>query len=79
MSFFYPLGSLAEAGSTSSLSTGGVLSPEAPEFSQDEGYSDDDSHYDDFSSDDGKNLKCAIGDTDICLSDVQKCGTESFN
>ncbi|XP_063710067.1 protein CREBRF homolog isoform X2 [Culicoides brevitarsis] len=46
-------GSLAEAGSTSSLSTGSVLSPEAPEFSQDEGYSDDDSHYDDFSSDDG--------------------------
>uniref|UniRef100_A0A336LLS3 CSON001855 protein n=1 Tax=Culicoides sonorensis TaxID=179676 RepID=A0A336LLS3_CULSO len=46
------LGSLAEAGSTSSLSTGGVLSPEAPDFSQDEGYSDDDSHYDDFSSDD---------------------------
>lgn len=47
------LGSLAEAGSTSSLSTGGVLSPDPPEFSQDEGYSDDDSHYDDFSSDDG--------------------------
>lgn len=49
-------GSLAEAGSTSSLSTGGVLSPEQPDFSQDEGYSDDDSHYDDFSSDDGKYL-----------------------
>uniref|UniRef100_A0A6B2E9A3 Putative creb3 regulatory factor n=1 Tax=Phlebotomus kandelakii TaxID=1109342 RepID=A0A6B2E9A3_9DIPT len=44
-------GSMAEAGSTSSLSTGGVLSPEAPDFSQDEGYSDDDSHYEDFSSD----------------------------
>lgn len=53
------LGSLAEAGSTSSLSTGGVLSPEAPDFSQDEGYSDDDSdeHYDDFSSDNGKHAK----------------------
>jgi hypothetical protein len=42
-------GSLAEAGSTSSLS--GVLSPEAPDLSQDEAYSDDDSdHYEDFSS-----------------------------
>lgn len=50
------LGSLAEAGSTSSLSTGGVLSPEAPDFSQDEGYSDDDSddNYDDYSTDHGK-------------------------
>lgn len=50
------LGSLAEAGSTSSLSTGGVLSPEAPDFSQDEGYSDDDSddNYDDYSSGNGK-------------------------
>ncbi|GAB0093069.1 Protein CREBRF homolog [Sergentomyia squamirostris] len=46
-------GSMAEAGSTSSLSTGGVLSPEAPDFSQDEGYSDDDSdHYEDYSTDD---------------------------
>ncbi|XP_059621384.1 protein CREBRF homolog isoform X2 [Phlebotomus argentipes] len=45
-------GSMAEAGSTSSLSTGGVLSPEAPDFSQDEGYSDDDSdHYEDYSTD----------------------------
>lgn len=43
-------GSLAEGGSTSSLS--GILSPEAPDFSQDETYSDDDSdHYEDFSSD----------------------------
>lgn len=47
-------GSLAEAGSTSSLSTGGVLSPEAHDFSQDEFESDEDSdHYEDFSSDNG--------------------------
>lgn len=45
-------GSLAEAGSTSSLSTGSVLSPEAPDFSHDEGYSDDSDHYEDFSSGD---------------------------
>lgn len=47
-------GSLAEAGSTSSISTG-VLSPEAPDFSHDEGYSEDDDsdHYEDFSSDNG--------------------------
>lgn len=46
-------GSLAEAGSTSSISTGGVLSPESHDFSHDEGFdSDDDSdHYEDFSSD----------------------------
>lgn len=48
-------GSLAEAGSTSSLSTGGVLSPEAPDFSHDELEDDsdeeEDSHYEDFSSD----------------------------
>ena len=44
--------SVAEAESTSSLSTGGVLSPEAPDFSQDETYSDDSDHYEDFSSDD---------------------------
>lgn len=43
--------SVAEAESTSSLSTGGVLSPEAPEFS-DESNSDDSEHYEDFSSDD---------------------------
>lgn len=49
-------GSLAEAGSTSSLSTGSVLSPEAPDFSHDEGYSDDSDHYEDFSSGDGKLL-----------------------
>uniref|UniRef100_A0A182PKG5 BZIP domain-containing protein n=1 Tax=Anopheles epiroticus TaxID=199890 RepID=A0A182PKG5_9DIPT len=42
-------GSLAEAGSTSSLSTGSVLSPEAPDFSHDEGYSDDSEHYEDYS------------------------------
>lgn len=62
-------GSLAavEAGSTSSLSTGGALSPDPighidgvgphDPLSHDEGYedSDDDSdHYDDFSSDNGK-------------------------
>lgn len=45
-------GSLAEAGSTSSLSTGGVLSPEAQDFSNDEADSDEDSeHYEDYSSD----------------------------
>uniref|UniRef100_A0A2M4BCD8 Putative creb3 regulatory factor n=1 Tax=Anopheles marajoara TaxID=58244 RepID=A0A2M4BCD8_9DIPT len=43
-------GSLAEAGSTSSLSTGGILSPEAPDYSHDEGYSDDSDHYEDYSS-----------------------------
>lgn len=42
--------SVAEAESTSSLSTGGVLSPEAPDFSQDD--SDESDHYEDFSSDD---------------------------
>lgn len=47
-------GSLAEAGSTSSLSTVGVLSPEAQDLSQDELESDEDSdHYEDFSSDNG--------------------------
>ncbi|KAL3278553.1 hypothetical protein HHI36_016099 [Cryptolaemus montrouzieri] len=47
--------SLVEAGSTSSLSTGGVLSPEPQDFSHDEGDSDDESdcHYEDFSSDNG--------------------------
>ncbi|XP_044736249.1 protein CREBRF homolog isoform X1 [Chrysoperla carnea] len=47
-------GSLAEAGSTSSLSTGGILSPDPHDFSHDEGFdSDEDSdHYEDFSSDD---------------------------
>ncbi|KYN39924.1 hypothetical protein ALC56_05692 [Trachymyrmex septentrionalis] len=50
-------GSLVEAGSTSSLSTGGALSPDPlciDPLSHDEGYedSDDDSdHYDDYSSD----------------------------
>lgn len=49
-------GSLAEAGSTSSLSTGGILSPEGHDFSHDEGYEDSDSdHYEDYSSD-GKTL-----------------------
>lgn len=45
-------GSLAEAGSTSSIaSTGGILSPEAHDFSHDEGYDDSDSdHYEDYSS-----------------------------
>lgn len=51
--------SLVEAGSTSSLSTGGALSPDplcVDPLSHDEGYedSDDDSdHYDDYSSDNG--------------------------
>lgn len=50
-------GSLVEAGSTSSLSTGGVLSPEAPDFSHDEFDSEEDSeHYEDVSSDNGKKL-----------------------
>ncbi|KAJ9596242.1 hypothetical protein L9F63_027135 [Diploptera punctata] len=46
-------GSLAEAGSTSSISTGGVLSPESHDFSHDEGFDseDDSEHYEDFSSD----------------------------
>uniref|UniRef100_A0A1B6H0K4 BZIP domain-containing protein n=1 Tax=Cuerna arida TaxID=1464854 RepID=A0A1B6H0K4_9HEMI len=45
--------SLAEGGSTSSLSTGGVLSPDAHDFSLDESFDseDDSDHYDDFSSD----------------------------
>lgn len=45
-------GSLVEAGSTSSLSTGSILSPEAPDFSHDEGFSDDSEHFEDFSSGD---------------------------
>ncbi|XP_026475279.1 protein CREBRF homolog [Ctenocephalides felis] len=46
-------GSLAEAGSTSSLSTGGVLSPEAPDLSHDEGFDseDDSDHSEEYSSD----------------------------
>lgn len=46
-------GSLAEAESTSSLSTGGVLSPESHDLSHDEGFDseDDSDHYEDFSSD----------------------------
>lgn len=49
-------GSLVEAGSTSSLSTGGVLSPASHELSHDEGFDseDDSDHYDDFSSDGGQ-------------------------
>ncbi|XP_037047544.1 protein CREBRF homolog isoform X3 [Bradysia coprophila] len=44
--------SVAEAGSTSSLSTGGILSPEGHDFSHDEGYDDSDSdHYEDYSTD----------------------------
>lgn len=47
-------GSLAEAGSTSSLSTGGILSPDPQDLSHDEFDSDEDSeHYEDFSSDNG--------------------------
>lgn len=50
--------SLVEAplgGSTSSLSTGGVLSPEAHDFSHDEGFDseEDSEHYEDFTSDNG--------------------------
>lgn len=45
-------GSLAEAGSTSSLSTGGILSPDPQDLSHDEFESDEDSdHYEDYSSD----------------------------
>lgn len=48
--------SVAEAGSTSSLSTGGILSPEGHDFSHDEGYDDSDSdHYEDYSTDNGEN------------------------
>lgn len=48
-------GSLAEAGSTSSLSTGGVLSPGTQEdLSQDEESDEDSDKYEDFSSDNGK-------------------------
>lgn len=45
--------SLAEAGSTSSISTGGVLSPEAHDFSLDESFDseEDSDHYEDYSSD----------------------------
>jgi len=56
--------SLVEAGSTSSLSTGGALSPDplcVDPLSHDEGYedSDDDSdHYDDDSSDNGIHIIC---------------------
>ncbi|KAJ8954825.1 hypothetical protein NQ318_023382 [Aromia moschata] len=47
-------GSQAEAGSTSSLSTGGILSPDPPDFSHDEESDEDsDGHYEDFSSDNG--------------------------
>lgn len=60
-------GSVAEAGSTSSLSTGSVLSPEAPDFSHDEGYSDDSDHYDDYSS----------GDDDSDVEDGAKGGPSS--
>lgn len=48
-------GSVAEAESLSSLSTAGILSPEAQDFSHDEGYDDSDSdHYEDYSTDNGK-------------------------
>ncbi|XP_072394110.1 uncharacterized protein REPTOR isoform X1 [Diabrotica undecimpunctata] len=44
--------SLVEAESASSLSTGGLLSPDPPDLSQDEESDDDsDAHYEDFSSD----------------------------
>lgn len=60
-------GSVAEAGSTSSLSTGSVLSPEAPDYSHDEGYSDDSEHYEDYSS----------GDDDSDVEDGSKGGPSS--
>lgn len=51
-------GSLAEAESTSSLSTGGILSPDPLDFSHDELDSDEESdgdhHYEDVSSENGK-------------------------
>lgn len=59
-------GSLAEAGSTSSISTGGVLSPEALDLSHDEELDSDedsDGHYEDFSSD--NNLD--TDDDDCCV------------
>lgn len=47
-------GSLVEAGSTSSLSTGDVLSPDAHDLSHDDqDYDEDSEHYEDFSSDEG--------------------------
>lgn len=61
-------GSVAEAGSTSSLSTGSVLSPEAPDFSHDEGFSDDsEDHYEDYSS----------GDDDSDIEDGARGGPSS--
>lgn len=51
-------GSLAEAESFSSISTGSVLSPEGNDLSHDEGYSDFDSDRDeDYSTDNGKVLE----------------------
>jgi len=50
-------GSLAEAESFSSLSTGSVLSPDGIDFSQDDdddASSDNSDNYDDFSSDNGE-------------------------
>lgn len=69
-------GSLAEAGSTSSLSTGGVLSPDPQDFSHDELDSDEDSeHYEDFSSDNGtaipQNLALYFNNTQTFLQLIQ--------
>lgn len=52
--------SLAEAGSTSSISTSGILSPDPQDLSHDELESDDESdiQYEDFSSENGKIIHC---------------------
>lgn len=72
-------GSLVEAGSTSSLSTGGPLSPDplcADLLSHDEGYedSDDDSdHYDDYSSDNGIYVQFFYVSIFFCNFSITKC------
>lgn len=68
-------GSLAEAGSTSSLSTGGVLSPDPPDFSHDELDSEDESdgdhQYEDVSSDNGKtSVIRLLVMIDVCFEEV---------
>nr|CAD7430126.1 unnamed protein product [Timema monikensis] len=64
--------SMAEAGSTSSLSTGGVLSPESHEFSHDEGFDseEDSDHYEDFSSD------AAVSQASTCPSSLDSSDGE---
>lgn len=68
--------SLVEAGSTSSLSTGGALSPDPlshlDAFNQDEDYedSDDDSdHYDDYSSENGTYISLICHNMSLCLEE----------